>query len=42
MALQTLDYIHEHAKAEFESYRAKVFLIEASTTRRRRGPDSLA
>jgi len=26
----TLDYIHEHAKAEFESYRAKVYLIEGA------------
>jgi Dolichyl-phosphate-mannose-protein mannosyltransferase len=25
-----LDYIHEHARAEFESYRAKVFLIQAA------------
>ncbi|MEO8044945.1 MAG: glycosyltransferase family 39 protein [Spartobacteria bacterium] len=26
----TLDYIHDHAKAEFESYRAKVYLIEGA------------
>ena len=25
-----LDYIHEHARAEFESYRAKVFLIQGA------------
>ena len=25
-----LDYIHEHSRAEFESYRAKVFLIEGA------------
>ena len=25
-----LDYIHEHGRAEFESYRAKVYLIEGA------------
>jgi hypothetical protein len=25
-----LDYIHEHARTEFESYRAKVFLIQGA------------
>jgi hypothetical protein len=25
-----LDYIHEHARAEFESYRAKVYLIQGA------------
>jgi hypothetical protein len=25
-----LDYIHDHAKTQFESYRAKVFLIEGA------------
>jgi hypothetical protein len=25
-----LDYIHEHSRAEFESYRAKVFLIQGA------------
>jgi hypothetical protein len=25
-----VDYIHEHAKTEFESYRAKVYLIEGA------------
>ena len=27
---QVVDYIHEHAKTEFESYRAKVFLFEGA------------
>src|SRR4029077_15076600 len=25
-----LDYLHEHSRAEFESYRAKVFLIQGA------------
>ena len=27
---KVVDYIHDHAKAEFESYRAKVFLFEGA------------